>query len=281
MTNICILGGFGYIGLNLAISLQKQNYKVIIIDYNTDPKYDKYDFIKYNIDIRDKVKLNGICMIYDFSTVIWCIDSFINDSLFYDINISGLTSVINQMNTLKIHNFIYISSNHIYGNSSFSNEETKCKPINTEGKVKLVAEDIIQTLYNYNYYILRVGNVYGTFSDEIINYKDNIINQIHLYKINYIKNITINNNIHDYVNFIDLNNAISKCLYRLNVFLNINHKYIINIGTQNNINEQKLFKLYFNNFNISITYLNSDEYINTVNCSYAKKVLLWIPNCVF
>ena len=106
MISILILGGFGYLGLNLVYNLKNLQYNVIIIDnfknssnyYNIDQNL-KY----YNIDIRDKDEVEKIFNKYKIDIVIWSIDTInIDMTLYYDINITGLLSTIMLMNKMNI-----------------------------------------------------------------------------------------------------------------------------------------------------------------------------------
>ena len=68
MKNILVTGGAGYIGSHCVISLSKKDIRPIVVDKFSNRKHDiiykieqivKKKIIFYNIDLREKVKLNN------------------------------------------------------------------------------------------------------------------------------------------------------------------------------------------------------------------------------
>jgi nucleoside-diphosphate-sugar epimerase len=260
--SILILGGSGFIGSNLTLFLKALNYNVVVVDINSES----------NIDVRNYKMLYNIIHNSNIKTVIWCIDTYPSDIFYYEINITGLTNIINIMNILSIKNFIYLSSNHVYGNNEYNSEDSICFPITSEGKMKLLSEDMILNQYIFNYYILRIGNIIGKENN---NYnRDTIFNQVDLYNSNIIKEITLNNIIQDYLHFLDLNEVIYKCIYKLDVFNKTIQKHIFNVGTENHLCDMRLLNKMGN---IDCIVINQPIYKCTVNCLNVKKHLLWNP----
>ena len=77
-------------------------------------------------------------------------------------NFLAIIKIINHLNTLKYKpNFIFMSSSHVYANSSNKIKEGyKKKPTSLYSKLKLDSENYIKKNYK-NYTILRLFNVYG------------------------------------------------------------------------------------------------------------------------
>ena len=284
MTTVLILGGFGYLGLNIVYNLKKLNYNIIIIDnfknpsnYNNIDKTLKY----YNIDIRNNNDIENVFIENKIDIVIWSIDTTsIDMNLYYDTNINGLLIILIIMNKYNINNFIFLSSNTVYGNATLCQENQPCQPITSEGKLKLLSEDMIANIYFYNYIILRIGNIYGRDQTSFIGYRTNIINQIELYNKDLIKKFNINKSLCDYIHIKDLNNAILKSINKL-IFNNKIIRIILNIGSGNILNDFSIFqnfKYISNKFDINYEYYDNEGTINTINNSKAIKYLDWNTN---
>lgn len=277
-STIFILGGCGYVGLNLSKVLSENNYNVVIIDIigSSVPVDFKYNY--YYCDIRNITYMTTLVNQYKPNCFIWCVDLLPCNNLYYDVCINGLTIIINILNTYKVKQFIYLSSAEIYGNCEYANESIVCSPYSTEGKTKLLSEDIIINQYMYDYFILRIGNIYGKLIKNLPNYKNHIINQIELFENNIIEKIEISNIISDYIHIEDLIVVISKCLYRLNVY-NVN-RTILNVGTENTKSDFRIFNSIFNKKSKPSLYGNTSSkmIINTLDCNKCKFVLIWEPN---
>tara|TARA_B000000475_G_scaffold188029_1_gene151736 strand:- start:3029 stop:3901 length:873 start_codon:yes stop_codon:yes gene_type:complete len=275
-TTIFILGGSGYVGINLAKILTQNNYKIVIIDI-IPPKTFDFIYYYYCCDIRNFNYLISLVSHHKPDCFIWCVDLMPCNNLYYDVCINGLTTVINIANTFNIKQFIYMSSAEIYGNYEYADESIMCSPYTTDGKTKLLSEDIITNQYMFDYFILRISNIYGTIIENIHNYKNHIINQIDLYEKNIIKSINITNIITDYIHIEDLINIITKCLYRLNVY-EVN-RTILNVGTENTKSDIRIFNLYFAKKEKPPYHGNKNTklLINTLNCNKTKYVLVWEP----
>lgn len=284
MISILILGGFGYLGLNLVYNLKNLQYNVIIIDNfkNSSNYYNIDENLKYyNIDIRDKDEVEKILYEHKIDIVIWSIDTInIDMTLYYDINITGLLSILMLMNKMNIKNFIFISSNTVYGNATLCQENQPCQPTTSEGKLKLVNEDMIANIYFYNFFILRIGHIYGRDKTSFIGYRKNIINQIELYNKKLIKKFNIDKTLFDYIHIKDLINAILKSIHKL-INKNKEIRIILNIGSGNILNDYLIFekfKFITNNNNINYEYYYDEGTINTINNLKAFKILNWTSN---
>ena len=276
-STIFILGGFGYLGINIAKKLIDNNYNVVIIDINPNPIPIKLSCISYNCDVRNMTYIFTLVNKFKPSCFIWCVNLLPCNTLYYDININGLTSIINVLNVSGIQQFIYMSSTDVYGYNEYANENSVCSPYTTDGKTKLLSEDIIIKQYQFDYFILRVSNVYGEFVENVPNIKDNILNQLRLYNNNVIPKIYINNKIQDYIHIEDFLDIILKCMYKLNVY--VNNKCILNVGIENVKSEHKIFNQYYQETDKAIVYelQQTKTVINSLNCTKTKSTLLWSP----
>lgn len=280
-STIFILGGFGYLGTNIAKKLIDNNYNVVIIDINPNPIPIKLNCISYCCDVRNTTYLSTLVDKFKPSCFIWCVNLLPCNTLYYDININGLTSILNILNISGIQQFIFMSSTDVYGYNEYANENTICAPYTTDGKMKLLSEDIIVKQYQFDYFILRVSNVFGEFIENVFNIKDNILNQIRLFNNNVIPKIYINNKIQDYIHIEDLLDIILKCMYKLNVY--VNNKCILNVGIENVKSEYKIFNQYYQQTNKPILFeiQKTKVIINSLNCTKIKSTLLWTPKYKF
>ena len=276
-STIFILGGFGYLGINIAKKLIDTHYNVVIIDINPNPLPTNLKCVSYCCDIRNMSYMFSLVNKFKPSCFIWCVNLLPCNTLYYDISINGLTNIVNILNVSGIQQFIYMSSSEVYGFSEYANENTICAPYTTDGKMKLLSEDIIIKHYQFDYFILRISNVYGEFVKGVPNIKDNIINQIKLYNNNVISKVFINSKIQDYIHIEDLLDIILKCMYKLNVY--VNNKCILNIGIGNVKSEHKIFDKYYQNTTKGIIYEvhNLKPINNSLNCEKIKSTLLWSP----
>ena len=276
-STIFILGGFGYLGINIAQTLINNNYNVVIIDINPNPIPIKLSCVSYRCDVRNMTYMFTLVNKFKPSCFIWCVNLLPCNTLYYDININGLTSIINILNVSGIQQFIYMSSTDVYGSNEYANENTICAPYTTDGKTKLLSEDIIVKQYQFDYFILRISNVFGEFVENVPSIKDNILNQIRLFNNNVISKIYINNKIQDYIHIEDFLDIILKCMYKLNVYPD--NKCILNVGIENIKSEHKIFNQYYQNTSKAVLYEVQDikTIFNSLNCKKIKSTLVWSP----
>lgn len=282
MTSVLILGGHGYIGVNLANKLFKMNYNVILVDNLKNPAVFEpcndlpYNFL--NIDIRNYESLLKIFSNFNIDLVVWCVDVLIHQTVdYYDTHINGLMNVLNVMNIYNVQEFIYLSSNDIYGNNKKAKELDDCAPLTIEGKTRLLAEDMIRNIYSYKFYILRIGQVVGkTDLTLFMGVRPNIINCLYMYQNNFFSKILISHVARDYIYIQDLLDAIVLCMQNLSK--EVIQRYIVNIGSGNELTDKKLFNVYIkkhNMENVEHEILREPIINQTVSVEFAKSLLNW------
>ena len=122
MKNIFVTGGAGYIGSHCVIALVKNNFNPIILDNFSNSKKNVIKnlgsilgkkIIFYNLDLRDKKKLNLIFKKHKCYSVIHCAgfksisESIEKPILYFDNNIGSTLSLLECMkenNVFKIKN---------------------------------------------------------------------------------------------------------------------------------------------------------------------------------
>jgi UDP-glucose 4-epimerase len=224
--SIIIIGGTGFIGINLANYFFTNGYKVCVTGRNKIP-IDKLVSLEIKIiyiDITDTQRLIEISNNYE--NVVWLVTNLIPSSSIisanddFNLNIYPLIRFIQGCkNSSIIKKFIFISSGGtVYGNSlNFLpfKENSELQPISFYGLSKSLSESYINFLAIENTFsciILRPSNVYGLNQNlmkpqGIIGFIfDSIIND---------KMITLYDHgrtVRDFIYVDDLSNALRLCI---------------------------------------------------------------------
>ena len=196
--NILIVGGAGFIGHNLCLSLIEDKYKVNIIDSLTvnnlrnikkskfypNPKLyksivnERFKLLKkkgikikilnaMNTDQLDnhfkKIKPN---VVIHLAAVSHANKSNQDPNLAYENSLTTLKNSLISSVKNNVEHFIFLSSSMVYGNfkKNSVNENTICNPVGIYGNLKFAAEFIIKSFkqtYNLDYTILRPSALYG------------------------------------------------------------------------------------------------------------------------
>ena len=196
---ICIVGGAGFIGHNLAIKLSNKGYEILIID---SLAVNNYHSIEKNLDNIPNPKLSKY--ILDERMYLLKKDSNINlllhDARDYHLlcksisdfnpnvliqlaavshanrsNKDPFSTFDNSLRTLEnaldackktIDHFIFFSSSMVYGNfeTNSVNENSNCNPIGIYGALKLAGEILVKSygnVFDLPYTIVRPSALYG------------------------------------------------------------------------------------------------------------------------
>ncbi|HPD34129.1 MAG TPA: NAD-dependent epimerase/dehydratase family protein, partial [Candidatus Kapabacteria bacterium] len=171
---ICITGGAGFIGSNIAEQYLKLGHEVVIIDNlalgfrKNIPEGAKF----YHLDITDnsiedvfeKEKFDIVNHHAALMSVRYSVYNPIDDA---HTNILGSINLLEAAKNTGVKKFIFSSSaGTVYGEQNvFPCDEThQNKPISPYGVSKLSTEKYIEyynTLFNMDYVIFRYTNVYG------------------------------------------------------------------------------------------------------------------------
>jgi UDP-glucose 4-epimerase len=187
--SILITGGLGYIGSHTSIELIDAGYKIVIIDNLSNSSIEslrrmkkivKYNIPFYNIDIRDKDKLdqvfreNKIDGVIHFAGLKSVNESTIKPLEYYDNNVNGTLALIQVMKSNNCKKFVFSSSATVYGNPSSLpiTENSPLSATNPYGRSKLVIEEILQDVFrsdhNWRIAILRYFNPVGAHKSSVI-----------------------------------------------------------------------------------------------------------------
>lgn len=185
-----ITGGVGFIGSHISEELLRRGNNIIIIDnfndyYNPKLKEKNYQCIMktatktksfcklYRGDIRDKKLIDEIFNNHRIDAVISLAanagvrPSIDNPTYYVDVNLMGLTNLLEACRYHSISNFIFVSSSSVYGNNKkvpFSEKDNVDNPISPYAATKKAGELLCytyHTLFDFNIACLRYFTVYG------------------------------------------------------------------------------------------------------------------------
>ena len=188
--NIVLTGASGFVGKILIKHLIKLNFNIKII--SREKKFEESDKITYvNIDLLDK-NINFKEIIKNTSIFINCAGEINNENKMYDLHVSFIKRILNQIIELGEHkkrkiNWIQLSSVGVYGPPKIANQEREIYEISNSNtnimsiyeKTKLEADKYILgnfQKHNLNFCILRPSQIIGDYMpNESINKLINVI----------------------------------------------------------------------------------------------------------
>lgn len=185
-----VTGGVGFIGSHLSETLIKQGHDVVSIDnfndyYDPKLKEKNYGIVQqtakennqfyqlYRGDIRDKKIIEKIFIEHKIDGIVSLaanagVRPSIENPLYYvDVNLMGLTNLLEAARSHNVRAFVFISSSSVYGNNKkvpFSEKDAVDNPISPYAATKKAGELLCYTyhaLFNINIACLRYFTVYG------------------------------------------------------------------------------------------------------------------------
>lgn len=167
---VCITGGAGYVGTELAIALARK-YEITVLDkfWYGDSAFDdvrpEINLIKG--DIRNAKDLEKAFAGQDAVIHLACISndpSFdLDPKLGKSINLDAFPGIIETAKKADVKRFIYASSSSVYGIKHESEviETTTCTPLTDYSKFKLQCEEILRKEKQFPWTIVRPATVCG------------------------------------------------------------------------------------------------------------------------
>lgn len=170
---VLVTGGSGFIGNYVVQDLKELNYKIVIVD-KISPKSNEFEssnLSSYKMDIKDS-SLGKIFskekpdIVIHLASQISVQESLKNPLSDCSDNIFGTINILQNCVKNGVRKVIFTSSAAVYGipKSLPVNEMHSTEPISFYGLSKLTAESYIRLfneVFNLNYTILRLSNVYG------------------------------------------------------------------------------------------------------------------------
>ena len=164
---ILLVGGSGFLGLNLIKSLRKNNnYRITsvsrikpkIFKRNKNLNFIKADFSNYT-QIKKKLKKKNFNIIINFGGNI----NHDNKNQIEKSHFTLCSNLVRFFNNKKIDLFIQAGSSMEYGLAKSPNyEKSKCKPKSYYGASKLKSTEVLKKS-KLNYIVLRLYQIYGPY----------------------------------------------------------------------------------------------------------------------
>lgn len=186
---ILVTGGTGYIGTHTIVALVTAGYFPIIVDNLSNSKKAVLERLAtitgqkipfYQIDLRDRVKLNDVFKQNNIAAVIHfaglkAVGESVSRPLgYYENNIESTLSLCSIMTENNVNNLIFSSSATVYGDPHKVpiKEDFPLQPTNPYGRTKLMIEQILQDIYaanpDWKIVLLRYFNPVGAHASGLI-----------------------------------------------------------------------------------------------------------------
>ena len=176
-SKVLLVGGGGYVGVELQRLLAESNYQVRVLDTFWYPS-GKWDLADGNFvnsieyiegDIRDKEVVRKALHGVDACIHLACISNDpsyeLNPDLAKSINFDSFVMFVSEINKSSVKKFIYASSSSVYGVKEEENvtEDLICEPLTDYSKYKVMCEDIALNNVSSEIYltIVRPSTVCG------------------------------------------------------------------------------------------------------------------------
>ncbi len=306
---ILLVGGCGFIGHNLALSLKKQGADPVIVDslsinnilsfadddilnkklYSSilNNRIDLLNLNKIKLIIQDARDYHAISRIYKeinpdkivhLAAVSHANKSNKDPHNTFDHSLRTLENTLDFAKNKKTH-IIYISSSMVYGNfnSKEVDETANCKPIGIYGTLKFSGELLVksyQQVFDLPYTIIRPSALYG---ERCVSRR---VGQIFIENAIQNLDIIINGNGEEKLDFTyinDLVDGISECIENEKA---INQTFNLTFGNAKKIND--LIEILNSEFpNLTVKYREKEKFMperGTLSINKAKELIKYNPN---
>jgi nucleoside-diphosphate-sugar epimerase len=154
-TNVCVIGGAGFLGSHLADYLiEKRDCKVLILDnlisglkkhINPEAKFMWYDIRDDEHELANILRKEEIEYVFNYAAEPYIPECFERPMHFFDINATSVLKVLNACQIAKVKGLLQVSSAEIYGDMTGKIKETDpVVPHSTYGVSKLAADGLVQ-----------------------------------------------------------------------------------------------------------------------------------------
>lgn len=310
---ILVTGGAGYIGSHTIVELLAANHDVIIVDDLSNAKALVLQRLQtitgknmtfYQIDLKDKAKLDGIFAAHQIESVIHfagykAVGESVSEPLkYYENNLMTTIHLLDVMKTYQVKHLVFSSSATVYGEpTSMPIFETSAVggTTNPYGTTKLMNEIIIQDFIKVNpsfkAVLLRYFNPIGAHSSGLIGedpqgIPNNLMPYITQVAIGSRPSLSVFGNdyptvdgtgVRDYIHVVDLAKG---HLAALNHIESLQPLSIFNLGTGKGTSVLQLVQAFEKASGRKIPYTIAprrpgDIPTSFANCDKALKILQW------
>lgn len=171
--NILVVGGAGFIGSHMVLTLQAAGMRPIVLDNLSKGHRDSVIDAELIVgDMADEALLNEIMQKYQFRAVMHFAsyievgESVLQPLKYYQNNVAATLNLLAAMQRHDVKHFIFSSTAAVYGEPQFTpiTESHALNPLNPYGSSKLMVERILQDLArsdDLRFAILRYFNAAG------------------------------------------------------------------------------------------------------------------------
>eukprot|EP01060_Flectonema_neradi_P039224 TRINITY_DN8550_c0_g1_i1.p1 TRINITY_DN8550_c0_g1~~TRINITY_DN8550_c0_g1_i1.p1 ORF type:complete len:377 (+),score=59.13 TRINITY_DN8550_c0_g1_i1:168-1298(+) len=180
--SVLVTGSAGFIGMHVALNIQKNGGRVVGIDtysryYNPEIKERRakelasHNITVYNATICDRSEVTKLLLRHNITHVVHLAAqpgiglSIKKPEEYVHVNVQCFTSLMEGMRSAGVSNLVYASSSSVYGSVSPPFRESQLpSPTNVYGASKLQSEilaSVYHRLYDFNVVGLRFFTVYG------------------------------------------------------------------------------------------------------------------------
>jgi len=154
-TNVCVIGGAGFIGSHLVDYLIKERKcNVIVLDnlitgqvknVNKKAKFLWHDIRDDENELTRILKTHNIEYVFNYAAEPYIPECFERPMHFFDINATSVLKVLNACHSANIKGILQVSSAEIYGDMTGKIKESDpVEPHSTYGVSKLAADGLVQ-----------------------------------------------------------------------------------------------------------------------------------------
>ena len=154
-TNVCVIGGAGFIGSHLVDYLiEEKNCNVIVLDnlitgqtknINSKAKFIWHDIRDNENELTRILKNYNIEYVFNYAAEPYIPECFERPMHFFDINATSVLRVLNACQDANIKGLLQVSSAKIYGDMKGKiTEKDPVEPHSTYGVSKLAADGLVQ-----------------------------------------------------------------------------------------------------------------------------------------
>lgn len=301
--NILVIGGAGYIGSHVVLSLLEHGFDVTVFDnLSTGHRINLFDDVKFiEGDICNFNQINNamenIDGIIHLAALKAAGDSMLNPEIFSTNNISGTINILNAASNHSIKKIVFSSSATVYGDPKYSpiDEKHPIQPINYYGFTKIEIEKMLHwydKLKGIRFAALRYFNAAGydlegrvkglekgsqnilpTVMDVAVGTRPKVI----IHGDDY--NTKDGTGVRDYIHVSDLAEA---HILALNHIIKTNESLTVNLGSENGISVKEIIessqKITQRNIPSEIGPRRIGDAATVIASSdLAKKILNWQP----